>query len=99
MHTPDDSPSLPAGACASTGPPTTFWASTGVMILQTSIFLLAPEPPPPLVADVLVEPVDDDPLLLPQPARTTSAATSTAAPMRALGRMTISLPGIRTSVF
>src|SRR6478736_68094 len=44
MHTPDVKPSLPADACASTGPPTTF------------------------------------------------AATATAAPMRALRRMTMSLP-------
>src|SRR6478735_7079943 len=92
MQTPDVKPSLPAGACASTGPPTTFSASADVMILQTSIVLPEPEPEPPLAADVLVEPPDDDPELLPQPARTTSAATAAAAPTRALRRMTMSLP-------
>jgi hypothetical protein len=57
------------------------------MILQTSIFFLSLEPL--LVADVPPAPVDVEPELLPQPASTTSAATATAAPIRAFGRMII----------
>src|SRR3954447_14279812 len=92
MQTPEDRPSLPAGAWTATGPPITFSASAGVTILHTSIFLPDALPPPLLVADVPEVPPDFEPELLPQPARTTSA-TAAAAPIRAFGRMTMSSPG------
>src|SRR3954453_14770543 len=93
MQTPEDRPSLPAGAWTATGPPTTFCASAGVMILHTSIFLPDALPPPLLVAGVPEVPSDFEPELLPQPARSTSAPTAAAAPIRAFGRMTMSSPG------